>query len=266
MMISVEDIFVTILHGEIFTRSWRHKDVQKLAPVILFHDSLGCVDMWKDFPLKMADTLKRDVIAFDRLGHGKSRGLPLHLDQHFISLDAKTYTDILLKYFNLNSVVLMGHSVGGGMALSAAAQFASKISRKVEKTISLAAQTFVEDKTLEGIRVTSQKMLIENKVEKLKKFHGEKAENIFHFWVNKWNSKEFKNWNLKEVISNISCPVLAIHGGQDEYGSRAHPELIKNGLPEGQRQIFFMDDCGHFPHFEKPVEVLKAIKEFLAIT
>ena len=41
-------------------------------PIVLFHESLGCIELWRDFPRKLSQITGREVIAYDRLGFGQS--------------------------------------------------------------------------------------------------------------------------------------------------------------------------------------------------
>ena len=48
-------------------------------PTIIFlHDSLGCIELWRDFPQKLAETTKCNILVYDRLGYGKSEPMPTY--------------------------------------------------------------------------------------------------------------------------------------------------------------------------------------------
>ena len=59
-------------------------------PIVLLHDSLGCVELWRDFPAELSAATGRRVVAYDRLGFGRSdaRAEPPALD--FIADEART--------------------------------------------------------------------------------------------------------------------------------------------------------------------------------
>jgi pimeloyl-ACP methyl ester carboxylesterase len=54
------------------------------APLVLMHDSLGSVDLWREFPAQLAAATGREVIAYDRLGFGHSDPNPHRLQPSFV--------------------------------------------------------------------------------------------------------------------------------------------------------------------------------------
>lgn len=67
-----EDVMIDVTGGRIFARTWRPGKIVSTVPVVLLHDSLGSVDLWRDFPAVLSESLSRIVIAYDRLGFGRS--------------------------------------------------------------------------------------------------------------------------------------------------------------------------------------------------
>ena len=62
---------------------------------------------------------------------------------------------------------------------------------------------------------------------------------------------------LDRYLRRLRCPVLAMHGDRDEFGSSAHPKRIAELAPTRTDVVIF-EDCGHVPHREKPDLVLRA--------
>ena len=147
MNMQISDILMAVAGGEIFVRRWVVEN-SDAAPIILLHDSLGCVDLWRDFPEALAQFTKRTVIAYDRLGFGRSsqrEGLP---SISFIEEEANIYFPAIKQALGIDEFILLGHSVGGGMAITIAATH----SQDCQAVITEAAQAFVEERTLIGIR------------------------------------------------------------------------------------------------------------------
>ncbi|MBI5897506.1 MAG: alpha/beta hydrolase, partial [Desulfobacterales bacterium] len=128
--------------------------------------------------------------------------------------------------------------------------------------ITMASQAFVEARTVAGIVAAKHAFEQPGEIERLRKWHGAKAEWVLNAWTDVWLSPEFAGWSLAESIGQVVCPVLAIHGDQDEYGSIAFPEFIA-GRAGGRSQMLILENCGHMPHKEKPAEVVEAVKVFL---
>src|SRR5689334_19597061 len=105
-----QDLEIQSPQGRLFARHWRAGGTA--APVVLLHDSLGCVELWRDFPSKLAVALGRDVIAYDRLGFGRSDAYPGKLPDCFIDDEARGSFAALRAQLGLERFVLFGHSVG----------------------------------------------------------------------------------------------------------------------------------------------------------
>jgi len=246
--------------GRIHARMWPAGDAQAAgAPIVLLHDSLGCVDLWRDFPAKLAQSTGRAVIAYDRLGFGQSDPHPGHLLPDFVANEAEDAFAALANHFELTRFLVFGHSVGGGMAVSVAAAFGQRCIGVMTES----AQEFVEDRTLEGIRVAGEQFKDPAQLDRLKRYHGEKAQWVLDAWVKTWQSAEFADWNLDAVLPRVTAPLLAIHGENDEYGSMRHPEKLV-ALAGGPASMLPMPGCGHVPHREREDAVLEAVREFLS--
>jgi pimeloyl-ACP methyl ester carboxylesterase len=199
------------------------------------------------------------VIAYDRLGFGRSDPYPGLLPNDFIRREATTGLAAIRAHLGLGKMILFGHSVGGGMAVSAAAAFPEVTLAIVTES----AQAFVEDCTLAGIREAQSAFETPGQIERLERYHDDKARWVLDAWVKTWQRPEFADWTLDDQLLRIHCPVLAMHGDKDEFGSGLHPERI-SGLPPGLGRIVILENCGHVPHREQPEAVLRAVCEFLA--
>src|SRR5690606_12280881 len=58
------------------------------------------------------------------------------------------------------------------------------------------------------------------------------------------------------------CPVLAMHGDKDEYGSLRHPEVIRE-YAAGPVELAILTNCGHVRYKEQPGPLLDLIGAFL---
>ncbi|MGY5775967.1 alpha/beta fold hydrolase [Rhizobium sp. LEGMi135b] len=242
--------------GRLHARSWTPAVLRSQQPIILFHDSLGCIMLWRDFPQQLARSLDRRVIAYDRLGFGRSNARNDLLTQDFIASEAKDFVPLLCEQLSIREFVACGHSVGGGMAVETGARFGERC----RAVITIAAQAFVEDRTLQGIRIAQQEFKSTETFARLAKYHGAKTDWVLHAWIDTWLDPARAGWTLDAALESLPCPVLAIHGDRDEYGSEAHPRRIA----AGRGPVYIMPDTGHVPHREHPALVIKAIEDFLA--
>lgn len=250
-------LHLTCDQGMIYAKAWTPANLGDKCPIVLFHDSLGSVELWRDFPEQLANVTHRQVIAYDRLGYGQSTAKTLEQSLTFIHDEADFAFPKLKQQLELSTFIALGHSVGGCMALNVAAQDA-----QCQAVITLAATVFVEQRTLAGIRAAQRLFQQEKEMQRLRKYHGEKADWVLNAWTSVWLSEAFAQWTLRDCLNELTCAGLAIHGQQDEYGSLAFPQFIVEHA-NNETTTLLLEDCGHFPHKEQSEKVLKAIAQFL---
>lgn len=250
--------YIQTQHGQLYSKCWQVEGSLK-APIILLHDSLGCVALWRDFPAQLAQVTQRSVIAYDRLGFGQSSAHPKSLALDFVVAEATQDFSAVLKAFNLQEFVVLGHSVGGGMVVACAAAYPSQCVALITE----AAQAFNEDQTKQGIQAAAKIFQDPEQLARLAKYHADKAQWVLDAWVNTWLSAGFSDWHLDEHAQKVQAPSLILHGEHDEYGSNAHPQRLALNMGE-QATVKIVAGCHHVPHKEQPDYVLKTIQDFLA--
>ena len=253
----IDEFRVRVPGGSVYVKKWTPEIASAESPLILFHDSLGSVDLWRDFPSLLAENLSRCVVAYDRLGFGRSDARDALPSTEFIEEEAITYFPAIKECLSIQRYVLFGYSVGGGMAINIASR-----DPDCEAVVTMSTQAFVEELTVKGVEDAKRKFEQPGQIERLEKWHGSKAKWVLHAWTDIWLSADFANWSLQSAIGGVRCPVLAIHGENDEYGSAAFPEFIC-GRTGGHGAMYLVSDCGHLPHKEKPQEVIGVVKAFL---
>lgn len=256
--VSVTDARVAVPGGDLFVRRWEAEPAGR-APIVLLHDSLGCVDLWRDFPAALAAATSRTVFAYDRLGFGQSSPRSGSPSLNFIDEEAALHFPALADALGLDRAILFGHSVGGAMALSIAAHHPDRC----KAVITESAQAFVEERTLDGIRTAKAGFADPEAFARLTRWHGERARWVLDAWTETWLAPEFRTWSLNARLGAICCPVLALHGDGDEFGSAAFPRRIADGVA-GPARMEILPSCGHVPHREMTAEVLQRARDFLA--
>jgi len=259
--VTTTDHWITTPGGRLFARSWTPpgRAAGTGPAIVLLHDSLGSVALWRDFPEKLASATGLAVTAYDRLGFGRSDPHPGHLPPGFIHGETTTGLLPLCEQLRLQGIIPFGHSVGGAMAVGAAAQLPARCLAVITE----AAQAFVEDRTIAGIREAELAFRDPGQLARLAKYHGAKAPWVLQAWIGTWLSPGFAGWTLDEDLAGVACPLLALHGDRDEYGTVRHQERIAS-LPPGPSRSVLLPDCGHVPHRERPDEVLRETARFLS--
>lgn len=223
------------------------------APILLLHEGLGSVRLWKDFPGTLADATGREVLAWSRRGHGWSAPYPGCRGADYMHREAAELPAVLSAFGAANAHWL-GHSDGGSIALVAAA-------RHPELALSLVLEApHVETMTQASISLAALDFLSSDTPERMRRYH-QAPEPLFEDWCRTWLSTPFSTWNIEEYLPACEQPTLLIQGMQDQYGTMEQLDRIQRALPQSTR--LELDNCKHSPHFDSREAVLEAICAFL---
>lgn len=244
--------------GTLFAREWLPPGAAAGPALLLFHDSLGSVELWRDFPAALAAATGRRVVAYDRLGFGRSDAHPGRVAPTFVRDEAEEGVPHVCDALELEAFVPVGHSVGGGMAVATAARWPERCAA----VVTIAAQSFVEARTVEGIRAARDRFADAAELGRVARRHGDKARWVLDAWIDTWLAPAFAGWSLDAELRALAAPVLAIHGDGDEYGSPAHPRRIAAHAAAGAR-VVLLAGVGHVPHREAPARVLEEVAAFV---
>jgi pimeloyl-ACP methyl ester carboxylesterase len=228
-------------------------------PWLLFlHEGLGSITMWRDFPARLCRACGCRGLLYDRVGHGRSSPLLGERTTSYLHEAAEEeLAEIIAELIPKQAYILIGHSDGGSIALIHAAQRPTDL----QAVITEAAHVIVESVTLEGIRDAHHGFVQGTLHPRLARYHGDKTESIFSAWATTWLSGEFRHWSLTSLLPLINCPLLAIQGREDHYGTCRQVEIIAQSVP--QAEIALLDSCGHTPHREQQEKVLQLMQEFI---
>jgi len=226
--------------------------------LVFLHEGLGSVEQWKDFPLSLCKRTGLPALVFDRWGYGKSEPCGKIGNAGYLHEEALTSLPQVLAHFSIERSILVGHSDGGSIAL----MFAAAYPEKVCCLITEAAHVFVEDVTLEGIREAVQVYEDTNLRERLAKYHGDKTNLVFKRWSQTWLAPFFREWNVEHYLPKVNCPVLAIQGQDDPYGTPAQIDAIVRQV-SGPSSGLIVPDCGHIPHLQAREIVTQAMTDFI---
>jgi len=229
------------------------------SPVlILLHEGLGSVSMWKKIPQLIYETTKLNVTVYSRFGYGQSSNSELPRPLNYMTIEAEEYLPILIQKLKIKNYFLIGHSDGGTIA---ALGSRGKITNNLIGSILLAPHFFVEDVSLKAIEKTFHEYEHGSLRSKLSQYHKD-VDNAFYGWSNVWLDKSFKDWDVTNHIPEIKTPILGIQGLNDPYGSIKQLDVIQEKIkaPFTKKII---KDCGHNPLNEYPDISLKLINDFI---
>lgn len=247
----IKQEFVNVFNVRMFTLRFFEKDREQW--IVLLHDALGSSGQWKRLPQLLFDQTNCNVLTYDRKGYGKSEGSVLPRYSDFMHEEAKKELPELLNILNIQWLIVLGHSDGGSIALMFARE------ENCSAVISIAAHAYVEDLTVESIM--ESRNLKSKIINSLSKFHGDKAETIFHAWNDTWVTKEFNKWTIWDDVDLGILPTLLVQGDADEYGTWRQVEDIS--AKAINPKTFKLKGVGHMPHLECPKELSAVCSEFI---
>jgi pimeloyl-ACP methyl ester carboxylesterase len=225
--------------------------------LVFLHEGLGSVSLWKDFPAQVAEATRCAVVVYSRHGYGESERLGASFGVDYMHREALETLPELLSRLEIERPVLVGHSDGASIALIYASARDG-----LTGLVALAPHVFVEDLSVRSIAEARVAFETTELPEKLARRHAD-PRFVFYRWNDIWLHPDFRRWNIEAFLPAIRCPVLAVQGVDDEYGTMAQVEAIAGGVA-GPCEVVKLADCRHSPHRDQPEQTLQAISRFVA--
>jgi pimeloyl-ACP methyl ester carboxylesterase len=231
-----------------------------LSPtIVMLHEGLGSVSMWRNFPRQVAEATGHEVLVYSRQGYGRSSPLVAPRPVRFMHDEALIVLPEILDALEIRRPILLGHSDGGSIAII----HAGGSGREVAGLVLLAPHVMVEDISIASIAAARVAYGQGDFRARLGRHHDD-VDGAFRGWNDVWLSPEFRGWSIEEYLRRIECPVLAIQGEDDEYGTMQQVDRIGRTIPHAR--ILKLARCGHSPHRDRGEKVLEAIRGFVAST
>ena len=228
-----------------------------LPTLVLLHEGLGSVSAWRDFPDRLAQACGLAALVYSRRGYGASPAFEGALGPDFMHRAACEELPALLREHGVRRPILVGHSDGASIALIAAGDGAVA----PLGVACIAPHLFVEPVCIESISHLATDADRRARVERsLARHHQDPVATLRH-WTDAWLNPAFRSWNIEESVERLQCPVLAIQGEADEYGSLEQIRRIASLHPD--TRLIALAGCGHHPHIERPEVVIDAITDFV---
>ena len=226
--------------------------------MVFLHEGLGSLAMWKTFPRELCASLGCRGLVYSRPGYGQSSGPDEEeaWGNRFMHEQSLEVLPALLQTLGVvDRVWLFGHSDGGSISLLYAAHFPQRVAGLVV----MAPHIMVEPISIESIKKAREAYASTDLPERLARYHDD-PQRAFRRWNDVWLSAPFKDWSITFELTNITCPLLAIQGIDDEYGTLGQIRGIKRHVP--QTELLELAACGHSPHRDQPARVIEAITAF----
>ena len=236
---------------------YEHIDADPEKPVLVFlHEGLGSITQWRDFPRRLVEATGCPGLIYARYGYGQSDVLSEPRPLDFMHREALVALPELLAGLGVTNPILIGHSDGASISLIYAGA-----GNPVRGVVVEAPHVFIEQHNMNGIRTAKQTFDTTDLPQRLGRHHRDVSK-TFHGWYDAWMSQPFQDWNIEDVLPGIRCPLMAIQGEQDAYGTMAQLDAIARQV-SGPYELVKLTDCGHTPHQEQRDQTLAAMTRFV---
>ncbi len=234
------------------------------APLIVFlHEGLGSLAMWREFPQALCDAAHCRGLVYSRPGYGRSTPRPSDeaWGADFMHRQAFEVLPALLDALGVDARAqapwLFGHSDGGSIALLYAARHVGCVAG----AIVVAPHIMVEEISVQSIAKARDVYLQTDFKQRLARYHDD-PDSAFWGWNRVWQLAEFRDWSIEEEIKAIACPLLAVQGLGDEYGTLEQIRGIARCV--AQTELLELPNCGHSPHRDQADKLIATVAGFIA--
>ncbi len=227
--------------------------------IVMLHEGLGSMALWRDFPDRLSAYTGLPVFAYSRAGYGASDPADLPRPTDYMTRAATLDLGQVLDSIGAARVILLGHSDGATIA----AEYAGRVSDdRLAGVVVMAPHFFSEPAGLREIARARDAFETGDLARKMARYHRDAAA-TFYGWNDAWLSPAFRDWNVEEVIGAIRVPILAIQGREDQYGTLAQIDII-TARATTKVTTLILEGCRHAPHFDCPDDILNAVKAFVS--
>ena len=218
--------------------------------LLCLHGLVDRLEIWDRMVAPLSE--RGRVIRVDQRGHGESDAPSGPYRREDLAADVVA----VIEHFGCTRAVLVGHSMGGIVAMTTALAHAERVAGLV--LIGTASQSkekvaeWYERIALAGERDGTAGLARAIYGEKTRKVVSGDGQGIAHVTR---ALKSLYTDPLTPKLAQIRCPVLLIVGEKDPMGPKASA-IIAEELPGARLEV--IPDCGHWVHVEQPEAVLKA--------
>ena len=227
--------------------------------IVMLHEGLACVALWRDFPAKLAAATGHGVFAYSRVGYGGSERIDLPRPLDYMSREARFSLPAVLEAIGFERGIVLGHSDGASIAAIYAGEHSDE---RMKGLVLMAPHIFTEEMGLASIAEARRAYEAGDLQAKLAKYHTH-VDSAFCGWNGAWLDPGFRAWNIEDAVGRWSVPALLIQGVDDQYGTMAQIRAIEARSPAPVTSLI-LEACRHSPQIDQPEATLDAIAGFCA--
>jgi pimeloyl-ACP methyl ester carboxylesterase len=245
-----------VVDGKRLETAWFAGSDPARPAIVLLHEGLGSIGLWRDFPARLAARTGCGVLAYSRYGYGRSEPLRERREPEYMHHEGRVVLPELLAQLEIERPILLGHSDGASIALL----YAAGPANDPRALVLVAPHVFVEELSVRSIAQAKIAYETSDLRAKLARHHDD-VDGAFFGWNDIWLDPRFRAWNIEPAVEGVRCRVLLIQGEADEYGTSAQVDAIAARLPRSEALL--VADAGHSPHRDAPELVLERVSAFV---
>ncbi len=246
------------IHGCTLEAAWWGPPPGQAPTLVLLHEGLGCVALWRDLPERLASATGCGVFAWSRQGYGQSDPVTLPRPLSYMEDEARDFVPAVLDAVGIQRAVLVGHSDGASIALLHAG---GTQDFRIAGLVLIAPHVIVEDISVDRI-AKSGATYAESLRGRLARYHRD-VDGAFWGWTRAWLDPAFRDWRIDDRVAFIRVPMLLIQGDADEYGTAEQLRLIEHEA-YCPVETLLVAGAGHAPHSSHTALVVGAIADFVS--
>ena len=228
--------------------------------IVLLHEGLGCVSLWKDFPDRLAAATGLGVFVYSRKGYGRSSPYEVPWPLTYMHDEANMVLPALLDAIGFRDGVLFGHSDGASIA---AIYAGATRDPRLRGLVLMAPHFFTEDAGIASIAAAKVAYETTDLRDRLAVHHGDNVDCAFWGWNRAWLDPDFRHWDIQEFLPRVTVPVLIVQGEDDQYGTADQIAAAQNKCA-GRVCVALLPDCGHSPHRDQAEPTLDTAAAFIS--
>jgi pimeloyl-ACP methyl ester carboxylesterase len=245
------------VNGRRLETAWWGPGANDAPTLVLLHEGLGCIALWRDFPERLSNATGYGVFAYSRYGYGQSDAVILPRPMIYMHQEALEVLPLLLHAAKIESCILIGHSDGGSIAAIHAGAVRDP---RIVGVVLIAAHFFVEDLNIQSITRIHNDYDTTDLRSRLARYHAN-VDIAFRGWSDAWLDPRFRDFDITEYLPDISVPVLGLQGTDDPYGTEAQLDCLRRHVTSPLETIL-IPGARHAPHLETKEATLAAIASF----
>lgn len=265
-------------NGKFVVDEWEPRNASGATPILLIHGWGGSGSYWKQTAHFLSKTTR--VFVPDLMGTGRS----MPIERTHTMQDQVATLAYLLDQFELDSVQIVSHSMGGAMALL----LAELVPQKIERIVLTSLCFFTSERQVQiytnVMQVYRLTMLFRPKIlAEIPPLRYAAATRFFHKVPN--DSEQLRQGlldylemdgptamacaadvataEIPEAAARLQVPVLLVVCRNDQVTPVDNVDYTAATIPDCR--VVWIDQCGHLPMVEKSAEYFEILESFVAL-